>query len=117
MKGMEKMMEKIIVKAFDRRRNQIFWFHFCYLPKDLWNKCRDILNTKNLDTQIKEWVKQDFNFDINTMEDVYEAKDLIKQHCAECYPEIFLDNEGDRQGWARVWLTAKLIRMLEDNHG
>jgi hypothetical protein len=32
---------------------------------------------------------------------------------SERYPEIFLDNEIDRQGWVRVWLTDKIKKMLE----
>ena len=108
-------MEKIQLKAFDRRRNQNFWFHFCYLPEDIWVKYRQIA-PGNMDAQIKAWLKQDFDLDIINMEDVYTAKDLIKQVYAEAYPEVFLQNEGDRQGWTRVWLTGKIKRLLEETH-
>ena len=111
-------MEKIQLKAFDRRRNQNFWFHFCYLPHDVWLKYREVFQEDtNLDAQIKAWLKQDFDFEIEYMEDVYEAKEHIKRLYAEVYPEVYLPTEGDRQGWARVWLTAKINKLLEEHHG
>lgn len=112
MKGMVDM-EKIQLKAFDRRRNQNFWFHFCYIPKDIWLKYKNKFNIPNLDAQIKAWLKQDFDFEVVYMDDIYEAKDQIKKLYAEVYPEVFLENEGDRQGWTRVWLTQKIKHALE----
>jgi hypothetical protein len=106
-------MEKIQLKAFDARRNQNFWFHFCYIPQDVWALYKQIA-PGNMDAQIKAWIKQDFNFDIVTADDVYKAKELIKGIYAEAYPEVFLQNEGDRQGWTRVWLTQKIKRLLEE---
>lgn len=70
-----------------------------------------------MDAQIKAWIKQDFDFEIQDMEDVYKAKDLIKNLYMNKYPEIALPNDGDRQGWARVWLTEKVKNLLGDNHG
>lgn len=110
-------MEKIQLRAFDRRRNQCVWFHFCYLPDEVWEKCAQLKLT-NLDAQIKVWLKQDFNFDVANMEDIYEAKELIKKLYAEVYPDVYLPGGGDRQGWTRVWLTGKINKWLEDmNHG
>lgn len=106
-------MEKIQIKAFDRRINQNAWFHFCYIPKDTCVPYRDKFKTVNMDAQIKEWLKQDFNFEVVYMEDIYEAKEHIKKRYAELYPEVFLSNDGDRQGWTRVWLTDKIKRLLE----
>ena len=107
-------MEKIQLKAFDRRRNQNFWFHFCYLSDDIWVKYTAKFRNTNLDAQVKAWLKQDFDFEVTTMEDVYAAKDLIKKLYAEVYPDVYLPGVGDRQGWTRVWLTEKIKKLLEE---
>lgn len=108
-------MEKIQLKAFDRRRNQLCWFHFCYLPTDACVLYKNKFKTVNMDSLIKSWVKQDFDFEIVNMEDVYTAKELIKKLYAEVYPEVYLENTGDRQGWTRVWLTNKIKHLMEVN--
>lgn len=107
-------MKKIQLRAFDRRRNQNFWFHFCYIPKELWEQYKSKFNVLNMDNHIKEWLKQDFGFELIYMEDIYEAKELIKQKYSKMYPDVFIANEGDRQGWSRVWLAEKVKKMLED---
>lgn len=107
-------MEKIQLKAFDRRRNQNSWFHFCYIPKDLWKQYNYITKANNMDAQIKEWLKQDFGFTIEYMDDIYEAKEYIKKLYSKAYPDVYLPGEGDRQGWTRVWLTDKIKRLLEE---
>lgn len=104
-------MEKIQIKAFDRRRNQNFWFHFCYLTDDVWAKYK-AKSSGNMDDLVKAWLLEDFGFEVVTMEDVYTAKDLIKKVYAEAYPEVYLHAEGDRQGWTRVWLTSKITKLL-----
>ena len=114
MKGMV-IMEKIQLKAFDRRRNQQCWFHFCYLPTDTCMPYKSKFKSTNMDALIKSWLKQDFDLDVVNMEDVYTAKELIKKLYAEVYPEVFLESEGDRQGWTRVWLTNKIKHLLEVN--
>ena len=106
-------MEKIQLKAFDGRRNQLCWFHFCYLPTEVCMPYKSKFKTINMDSLIKSWVKQDFDFEIVNMEDVYTAKELIKKLYAEMYPEVYLENAGDRQGWTRVWLTNKIKHLLE----
>ena len=106
-------MRKIQLRLFDRRRNQNFWFHFCYIPQDLWDKYYESFKVSNMDAQIKAWIKQDFDMDITHMEDIYTAKEAIRKLYAEVYPDIYVDNQSDRQGWARVWLTGKLKNLLE----
>ena len=108
-------MEKIQLKAFDRRRNQQCWFHFCYLPPEACIPYKNRFKTMNMDSLIKSWLKQDFGLDVVDMEDVYTAKEHIKKLYAEVYPEVYLENEGDRQGWTRVWLTNKIKHLLEVN--
>lgn len=107
-------MKKIQLKAFDRRRNQNSWFHFCYISDDLWKEYTSVTGVNNIDSQVKMWLKQDFNFEIKYVEDIYEARDLIKKLYADMYPNLYLDSEGDRQGWSRVWLTAKINDLLEE---
>lgn len=109
-------MEKIQIKAFDRRRNQNCWFHFCYIPTNLWREYTQAFKTNNVDAQIKLWLKEDFGLTVEYMDDIYEAKESIKKVYAEAYPEVYLHGDGDRQGWARVWLSEKIKRLLEENH-
>lgn len=106
-------MQKIQLKLFDGRRNQNFWFHFCYVPKQLWLQYAERFKVANMDAQVKAWLKQDFGFEVIHMDDIYKAKEHIKQLYAEVYPDVFLENDGDRQGWSRVWLTEKIKHMLE----
>lgn len=107
-------MEKIQIKAFDKRRNQNFWFHFCYIADDVWKKYSAKFGSANMNNQVKAWLKEDFGIDVVNMEDVYTSKDLIKQQYAEAYPEVYLHTEGDRQGWTRVWLTSKITKAIGD---
>ena len=96
----------------------MFWFHFCYLPDDVWKKYREHFPNTHIDTQVKAWIYQDFNLKMLSMEDVYTAKDLIKKLYAEVYPDVYLPGcLGDRQGWSRVWLTGKITSALEAQHG
>ena len=110
-------MKKIQVKLFDNRRNQNFWFHFCYVSKDLWEEFREVFKVNNIDTQVKEWLKQDFGIEISRIDDLSTAKDCIKSVYAKSYPDIFLSGESDRQGWTRVWLSNKMKTLLEENNG
>lgn len=66
-----------------------------------------------MDTQVKEWLEQDFGLKVTHMEDINAAKDSIKNLYSEAHPDIFLDTEGDRQGWTRVWLSGKIKKLLE----
>lgn len=109
-------MEKIQLKAFDGRRNQNFWFHFCYIADDLWKRYRDTFHVRNMDAQIKVWLEQDFDLEIECMEDVSKAKECIKKLYSEVYPEIYTPSDSDRQGWCRVWLTNKVTQLLGDCH-
>lgn len=110
-------MRKIQLKLFDGRRNQNFWFHFCYIPMDIWEKYQSKYKVNNMDVQIKEWIKQDFGFDVTHMIDLDKAKDCIKKKYAKAYPQVFLQADSDRQGWTRVWLTEKIKTLLEENNG
>ena len=107
-------MRKIQLKLFDVRRNQNFWFHFCYIPQELWKQYQNKYKVNNMDVQVKDWIKQDFGFEVTHMEDIQKAKDAIKEKYSQMYPQVFLGSESDRQGWARVWLTEKITKLLED---
>ena len=80
---------------------------------NLWEKYQSKFQVLNMDNHIKEWIKQDFGYDMITMEDMVKAKNSIKSIYAEQYPDIYLDSEGDRQGWVRVWLSDKITKLLE----
>ena len=107
-------MKKVLLRLFDGRRNQNFWFHFCYLPDELWEQYTKAFKVGNLDSQVKAWLKLDFGLEVSHMDDIRVAKESIKKLYAEVYPEVYLDNDGDRQGWARVWLSEKIKKALED---
>lgn len=115
MKGMVSV-RKIQIKAFDRRRNQMVWFHFCYLEDQVWEQYYNRFQAKNLDVQIRKWLRDEFGFEVVYMDDIYEAKEFIKRKYAEKYPDIYLDSEGDKQGWTRVWLTDKIQNILEEDN-
>jgi hypothetical protein len=83
------------------------------VPEDIISKYKGVFKTFNMDAQIKAWLKQDFDFEIKYMEDIYEAKEHIKRKYAELYPDVFLANECDRQGWTRVWLADKINKLME----
>jgi len=106
-------MKKIQLRLFDGRRNQNFWFHFCYVPKDLWEQYTDKFKVANLDSQVKAWLKLDFGLDVSHMDDIQVAKEHIKKLYAEVYPDVYLSTVGDRQGWTRVWLSEKIKHTLE----
>ena len=110
-------MRKIQLTLFDGRRNQNYWFHFCYIPMDIWEQYQSKYKVNNMDVQIKEWIKQDFGLDVTHMMDLDKAKDYIKKKYAEAYPQVFLQADSDRQGWTRVWLTEKIKTLLEENNG
>lgn len=112
MKGMV-ALKKVQIKLFDGRRNQNFWFHFCYISKDLWVRYTKRFKVQNIDSQVKMWIAQDFDIEITTMEDLYTVKDHIKEIYSKIYPDVYMDSVGDRQGWVRVWLTDKLKKILE----
>ena len=107
-------MKKILIRLFDRRRNQNFWFHFCYIPQDLWAQYQEKFNIMNIDLPIKEWLKEDFGIKVTHMEDLGIVKECVKNKYSKEYPDIFLESESDRQGWTRVWLTEKIRQALED---
>ena len=109
-------MKKIQLRLFDGRRNQNFWFHFCYIPRELWVKCREVLGIQNLDTTIKLWIKRDFGITVVHMNDLYEVKKAIKDKYSKLYPTIYLESESDRQGWIRVWLTENIEALLEEKN-
>lgn len=66
-----------------------------------------------MDSQVKAWLKLDFGLDATCMDDIRAAKERIKELYAEVYPDVYLANAGDRQGWTRVWLSEKIKHMLE----
>ena len=77
---------------------------------------QDKVNCKNMDAQVKQWLLEDFNITLVTLEDLYPAKEQIKKKYAELYKDVFLESESDRQGWTRVWLSEKIRKFVEENN-
>lgn len=105
-------LDKIQVCVFDPRINQKYWFHFCYIDEEISFKFKDVIHPKKPEEYIKQWMKEDFSFELETHSDIYKAKDLIKDYYKEVYPEVYMANTGDRQGWCRVWLNYKINQFL-----
>lgn len=95
------------------------WVHLCYIPQVLFDEYRE--KTKegfsNLNELLSRWVKEDFNVDlkVDTYENLEALKCLVKVKYKELYPEIFLDQPTDRQGWLRVWLVKKIREELKSD--
>jgi hypothetical protein len=107
-------LQKIQIKILrDGKEN---WVHFCYVPLDIKDKFDKIVNhdnRKSYSDWIINWVKLDYNIIIETWGDLDYAKMMIKKDYKKLYPEVFLDNPTDNQGWTRVWFTNHIKKELE----
>ena len=111
---------KLLIKIEDLSQDvpKSKWVHLCYVSTEA---CREYKEKKpeeyaNLNATIARWTKEDFGEElyVATAEDLENLKTLVKNYCKEAYPEVYLDQTTDRQGWLRVWLNKK---MKEDLYG
>ena len=108
-------MTKLLLKLHEEQSSK--WVHLCYLPEQLY---KDYSEKKpqelaDLNGTLARWAKEDFNQDIavSTQEDLDTLKSLIKNYCKETYPDVYLEQSTDRQGWLRVWIGKKMREDLE----
>lgn len=110
----EKMI-KLLIKIFDGETAK--WVHLCYIPELLYETYKEQKpdNLKDMNTTISRWVKKDFDKDIEICNaaSLEEVKSLIKAFCKETYPDVYLEQSTDRQGWLRVWISKKMKEDLE----
>lgn len=83
------------------------WVHFCYVDdmyKDSIEKPMD---------KIRSWAYKDFGIEnLETMKELTNLKETIRNSYREKYPELFRESSVDTQGWVRVWFTQHLKEEL-----
>jgi hypothetical protein len=109
-------VQKIAVKVAQSKKNS--WIHFCYVPYDIKDKFDKLINTprRNPNYWIKKWL-EDLGVVISeviTPEDLSRIKAVIRDEYKDKYPELFIENETDKQGWLRVWYTSNLQKELDE---
>ena len=110
---------KVLIKLHNDQDNTNKWVHLCYIPKELYDvytttKSQEFIN---LNETLSRWAKEDFEeeFSIITAEDLDKLKSLIKEFCKNTYPDVYLEQSTDRQGWLRVWISKKMKEDLGIN--
>lgn len=110
---------KLLIKIVDKETGQNKWIHFCYIPETLYELYRGQKQEEatNFNSTLSRWVKEDFNkeLSVNTAEELEELKNLVKDYYKEKYPEVYLEQSTDRQGWLRVWISKKIREELGIN--
>lgn len=95
------------------------WAHMCYVPSELYQAWKDKTQTTFCDWNetLTHWVKEDFNkaIQVETVTEFKELKTLVKEYYRVTYPDVYLDQPTDRQGWLRVWVIKKMKEELELN--
>ena len=116
---MEANLSKIVVKTVNKEDNSYKWVHFCYIPEELLTQYKERFPeaVKDFNLTLSRWCKTDFGKDleIGSQSSFEELKGLIKAQYKEKYPELYLDQSTDRQGWLRVWVSTKMMEDLQNN--
>lgn len=106
MKGHSKLM----VKVYDGK--VIVWRHFSYVPSDLILQYER--NGNKLSEAIIRWAQLDTGVTITDINSLKLAKSKIKALYKHKYPDMYLENEIDNQGWNRLWVIEHIKEEL--NH-
>ena len=105
-------LTKVLIKVFDDKSNSNKWIHLCYIPEQLYEayKLQKPDDLMNLNSTLSRWVKEDFNKDLSVMSamELETMKTLVKSFYKETYPDVYLEQTTDRQGWLRVWIVKKM---------
>ena len=110
-------LTKVIIKIVEKETGYKKWIHLCYLPESLFEAYRE--HTQVGFTQLNETLarraKEDFSVDTEVITDVEleELKTLVKEYYKKLYPEVYLEQTTDRQGWLRIWITKKIKEELK----
>ena len=112
-------LSKLLIKLFTDECKGYKWIHLCYIPEELLTEYREKCpeNLKDFNVTITRWCNEDFNSDVavTTQSALDELKSLVRAKYQQEYPDIFLNQPTDRQGWLRVWITTKMKEDLERN--
>ena len=112
-------LTKILIKIFDEENNSSRWIHLCYIPEELYTqyKTQSPEQLMNLNATLSRWVKEDFDKDLAVLSaaELDMMKNLVKGYYKETYPDVYLEQTTDRQGWLRVWIVKKMKEDLGIN--
>ena len=115
MEGTNQNLSKILIKVLDDAGNSK-WVHLCYIPEVLYEQYKTLRaqDIADLNQTIVRWVKADFDQDIQlfTITDLDQVKSLVKNHYKNTYPDVYLEQSTDRQGWLRVRITRNMRKDL-----
>lgn len=110
-------LTKILIKISEGNTNK--WIHLCYIPESLYEAYRTQLpdHLLNLNETLSKWAKEDFDVDlaVTEAEGLETLKSLVKEHYKQAYPDVYLEQTTDRQGWLRVWIVKKMKEDLGIN--
>lgn len=106
MKGHSKML----VKVCDGK--EPMWKHFSYVPSDLVNAYEK--DGAKLSDAIIRWAKSDTGVDISDSRSLRLAKSKIKALYKDKYPDMYLENDIDSQGWTRLWVIEHIKEELSN---
>lgn len=117
METMMKLLIKIVEPSPDSDAIKYKWIHFCYVPEELCKAYKEEYSEDftNFNATLARWAKADFDKELSVekAEDIDTLRGLIKDYCKQVYPDIYLEQATDRQGWLRVWVTKKMKEELE----
>ena len=110
-------LTKLLIKIFDKDSNSNKWVHLCYVPETLYEMYRTQLpdHVLSFNETLSKWVKEDFDVNVSVTDalGLETMKSLVKEYYKETYPEVYLEQSTDRQGWLRVWIVRKMKEDLE----
>lgn len=101
---------KVMAKIHNGK--EYVWRHFCYAPSELLNKYGK--SGVVLDEKIKQWAKEDVGVEITDTRSLRLAKSKIKALYKQKYPDLYLDNDIDKQGWNRLWVIEHIKEELSN---
>ena len=108
---------KLVIKVLNTKHERVEWVHLCYVKKDLYNQFLTEKGylSQDMNAVISRWIREDFNTDIamSSSQDIVLLKGLLKDFYKRAHPEFFMDNDVDRQGWTRTWVTRKMMEELK----
>jgi len=101
---------KVMVKIHNGK--EFVWRHFCYVPSELLNKYGK--SGVELSENIVKWAETDTEVKIVDLRSLRLAKSKIKALYKHKYPDLYLENDIDKQGWNRLWVIEHIREELEN---
>lgn len=99
-----------MVKVHNGR--EFVWRHFCYVPFSLLNQYGK--SGVALSENIVKWAEADTGVKIVDLRSLRLAKSKIKALYKQKYPDLYLENDTDKQGWNRLWIIEHIKEELEN---